>query len=258
VVAVEQIWPGRGPWAITGTSGDVDWHLAAAALAATAEVPVAAVVLGAAVAGDDPMRPFLAGLVELREAGTLNLAHVRELVRILSLAHGLVLVAAPAGLLAPLGDDGWTLADLAAAVAAPAVVVTGAGPDAANHTSLALGALAGHGIAAAVVTIGEVDEDALPVTPAGRLPAQRPDDFSGAAAWLDPILRVRAGQGPVTGPAALPGRRPVSGTRLVLALIVVFLLMVAAVCTLAWANRGPGQGGAPEVRFTSQFISLDH
>ncbi|MEU7907117.1 SMI1/KNR4 family protein [Actinoplanes sp. NPDC049118] len=240
---MDQRWPDRGPWVIAATSADVDWRIAATALAATAAVPVAAVVVGDAVAGDDPLRPHLAGLLELPVADRLTLEQARDLVRALSRTHDLVLVAAGAGLLVPVGRDGWTPADLAAAVGAPAVVVTGPGPDAVNHTTLALGALAGHGIAAAVVTIGEVDEAALPVRPAGRIPAGPPTDFAEAADWLDPMLRVTAGP-PPPDPAAAPRRPPVSGKRFVLALLAVFavfVVMVVVVCGLAWWDRSPAE-----------------
>lgn len=235
-------WPERGPWVIAATSADVDWRIAVAVLAAAAEVPVAAVVVGAAVAGDDPARPHLAAVLELPAADRLTLGQVRELVRAVSRAHDLVLVAAPAGLLVPLGRDGWTLADLAAALGVPAVIATGPGPDAANHTTLALGALAGHGVAASVVTIGEIGEAgeaALPVTPAGRIPADPPADFAGAAGWLDPILRATPGPAPSAPPAAAR-RPPVSGRRIVLGLLAVFVVMVVAVCGLAmWGSGTP-------------------
>jgi cell wall assembly regulator SMI1 len=241
---VNPSWPGSGPWVIAATSADVDWRIAAAALAAAAEVPVAAVVVGAApetvaatsAAPDDPVRPHLAGLLELPAAGRLTLGQARDLMRAMTRAYGLVLIAAPAGLLVPLGRDDWTLADLAAAVGAPAVVVTGPGPDAVNHTTLALGALAGHGIAASVVTIGEVDEAALPVTPAGRIPAS-PDGFAGAAEWLDPLLRATAAAPPAPAPAPDAGRPVADGKRVVLGLLAVFVVLVAVVCGLAWWGR---------------------
>ena len=84
------------------------------------------------------------------DSGGLTLLRARGLVRELGRAYDLVLVTAPAGLLVPLGD-GWTLADLAAAVQAPAIVVTGPGPAAINHATLALGALTGQGVPASVV-----------------------------------------------------------------------------------------------------------
>lgn len=226
---------------VTPTSAEVDWRTAVAALAAAAEVPVALVSVGSPVGADDPVRGRVAGLLDLPGAERLSLDRARDLVTAVRQAHGLVLVVAPAGLLVPLGADGWTLADLAEALRAPAVVVTGAGTDAVNHTTLMLGALAGHGIAAAVVTIGEVDESALPVTPAGRIPADRPpaehetpaDALAGAAGWFDPILLAS----PPPAPAVLDKRPAVSGKRIVLALVAVFAVMVLLVCAVAWTGR---------------------
>jgi cell wall assembly regulator SMI1 len=232
---------------VAATSAGVDWRVAAAAVAAAAEVSVAAVVVGASVADDDPLRPYLAGLLELPVVDRLGLEQARDLVRAVGRAYDLVLVGAAAGLLVPVGRDDWTLADLASATGAPAVVVTGPGPDAVNHTTLALGALAGHGIAASVVTVGAVDEEALPVTPAGRIPAA-PDDFAGAAGWLDPILRATSV--PASVPP-LPAGKTVNGKRLVLGLLAVFVVMIVLVCGMAWLNRTP-QAESGLVLITSQ------
>jgi hypothetical protein len=196
---------------IAATSADADWRLAAAAIVAAAEVPVAAVVLGDGD-GDGLPGPRVAGLLHLRAPGELSLGQAGVLIGAVSRAYDVVLVAASAGLPAPVGRDGWTLADLAAEVGAPAVVVTGPGPDAAGHTTQALGALAARGITAAVVTIGDV---ALPVTPAGRIPADPPADFAGAATWLDPVLHVTADNRP-PGPSTrslsrVPTGRPPRG-----------------------------------------------
>lgn len=205
-------------------------------LSAVAEVPVAMVLVGGRLAADDPVRERVAGVVELATVDRLSLAQARDLVVAASRAHGLTLVGADAGLLVPLGRDGWSLADLAVAVSAPVIVVTGAGPDAVNHTTLALGALAGHGIAGTVVTIGDVDEESLPVTPGGRIPAELPDDLAGAPEWLDPALRATADAAPTTPPVV--GRRQlVSGKQLVLALLAVFVVLVALVCSVAWLGR---------------------
>ncbi|KUL28865.1 hypothetical protein ADL15_30670 [Actinoplanes awajinensis subsp. mycoplanecinus] len=208
------------------TSADVDWRIAAGAVAAAAEVPVAVVVIGAVVGADDPVRPHAAGLLELTDAGRLSLARARELVLAVRQAYGMVLVAAPAGMLVPIGEDGWHLADLTAAVGGSALVVTGPGPDSVNHVALALGALAGHGISGSVITIGvppapdpgaagagqsapgpaaadatagagradpgaaDFTEEGLPVTPIGRIPAERPGGLAGAAAaWFHPSGR---------------------------------------------------------------------
>ncbi|MBG0561538.1 SMI1/KNR4 family protein [Actinoplanes aureus] len=242
---MNQGWPGHGAWMVTATSAGVDWRTAVAALAAAAEVPVAVVVVGE-TAGDDPARPHLAGRVELPGADQLTLDQARDLIRAVTRAYTLVLVAGSAGPAVPVGRDGWTLTDLAAAVGAPAVVVAGPGPDAVNHATLALDALAGHGVAACVVTIGDVelDEAALPVRVAGRIPADTTAGFDQAAEWLDPALRATGGTS--TAPeAAVPERRPpVSGRKVVLSLLAVFVVMVLVVCNLAWWSRSPTDLGA--------------
>ncbi|SNY53211.1 Cell wall assembly regulator SMI1 [Paractinoplanes atraurantiacus] len=211
-----------------GASADVEWRAAVGALASAAEVPVGLVSVGAVVDDDDPARGHLAGVLELPEVSRLGLEQARDLVVALRQAHGLVLVVAPEGLLVPLGADGWTLADLAEAVRAPAVVVSGGGPDAVNRTTLMLGALAGHGIAAAVVTVGDVDEQMLPVRPAGRL---------GDEQWLDDMLVARA----AVTPAVLYTKPAVSGQRIVLALVAVFAFMVLLVCGIAWFGRSTAE-----------------
>ncbi|MEV6303100.1 SMI1/KNR4 family protein [Actinoplanes sp. NPDC051861] len=231
---MERGWAGRGPWLITATSGDVDWRVAADVIAAAAEVPVAVVVVG----GDGPEREHFAALLEI---GELSLEQARQLVVAMVRVYPVVLVGGSAGLLMPVGRDGWNLADLGAAVRAPAVVVTGPGPDAVNHTTLALGALAGQGISASVVTIGEVDETALPVTPAGRIPADH-EDLAEAAEWLHPWLRA----GAEPPPPADGSRGTVNGRKVVLALLAVFAVMVVVVCGLAML-------GGPEI--TQQRIT---
>lgn len=219
---------------ITATSADVDWRTAVAAIAAGAEAPVAVVIVGAP--GPDALRAQVDGLVF---TDRLSLERARDLVVAVSRAYPLVLLAAPAGLLVPLGDDGWTLADLTAEVNADALVVTGPGPDSVNHTTLAIGALAGHGISASVITLGApaedtegIDEAKLPVTPIGRIPADPPKDFAGAAAWFDPALFVKPEQPPV-----LTTDRTVSGKRFVTVLISVFAVFIAMIllaCGIAW------------------------
>jgi cell wall assembly regulator SMI1 len=148
-------WPGGGPWVLATTSAALDWQLPAAALAAASTVRVAALVLGGR---QPPHELLLAGLASYLEAGEgaadpLTLDEAAALVRTLARTHGLVLVVGVPGLLVPVGRAGWTLTDLAAAVSAPVVVVTDEGPDSVNHTTLALGALTGRGLAAAVVTV---------------------------------------------------------------------------------------------------------
>ncbi|GAA2854107.1 hypothetical protein Acy02nite_49610 [Actinoplanes cyaneus] len=227
---------------ITATSTDVDWRTAAAAITAGSETPVAVVIVGTTT--PDPLQGRVAGLVLVDE---LSLEDARDLVVAVVKAYPLVLVAAPAGPLVPVGGDGWNLADLTAALGAGALVVTGPGPDSVNHTTLMLGALAGHGISASVITVGAtaalapadagagpggLDETKLPVTPIGRIPADPPADFAGAAAWFDPTLFAAPDPPPV-----LATDRTVSGKKfvsLLIAVFAVFIAMVILACGAAW------------------------
>ena len=248
-------WPAGGPWIVAGTSSGVDWRLAAAALAAAAKVRVAVLIIGDTPEPGELLLAQVATWLRAGDggAGPLTVEDVADLVQGLRLTHGLVLVAAGPGLLVPLGRGGWTLTDLAVALPAPVVVVTDSGPDAVNHSTLALGALAGSRIPATVVTLGRHDEQdddhgALPVTPAGRIPAgaaDRPGDFAAAAAgWLDPILHATGGR-PKPAPPAVRKRRPsppgrtVSGRRVVLILTAVFISAVVIACGLGFLNRSP-------------------
>jgi cell wall assembly regulator SMI1 len=265
-------WPAGGPWIVAGTSSGVDWQLAAAALAAAAEVRVAALLVGDTPEPGELLRGQVGTWLRTGDggAGPLTVEDVAGLVQGLRLTHGLVLVVAGTGLFVPLGRGGWTPADLAVALPAPVVVVTGAGPDAANHTTLALSALAGRGIPATVLTIGpagpaeapSADDEpgpaegpgaddgdglgVLPVALAGRIPGDagdRPDDFAAAAAsWLDPVLHATGGRRKPPPPAT-PDRKPappvrtVSGRRVVVILVAVFVAAVVLACGLAFLNR---------------------
>jgi hypothetical protein len=243
---------------ITATSTDVNWRTAAAAITAGSETPAAVVMVG--TTAPDPLQGRVAGLVLVDE---LSLEDARDLVVAVVKAYPLVLVAAPAGPLVPVGGDGWNLADLTAALGAGALVVTGPGPDSVNHTTLMLGALAGHGISASIITVGAtagpgladasaedaagagsiaapapgaglgvLDETKLPVTPIGRIPADPPADFAGAAAWFDPLLFAAPDPPPV-----LATDRTVSGKKfvsLLIAVFAVFIAMVILACGAAW------------------------
>jgi cell wall assembly regulator SMI1 len=232
-------WPDGGPWIVAGTSSAVHWQVAAAALAAAATGRVAVLIVGETPQPDALLR----GQVDTwLQAGAGDLADVADLVGALRKTHGLVLVAGAAGLLVPMGHTGWTLTDLAVELSAPAVVVTGTGPDDTNHATLALGALAGRGVPAVVVAVGVRDDRAgLPVEPAGWIPADagdRPDQFAAAAPeWLDPILHAGRGRPAVPEPA--PPRPAVRGRRLVLGLAAVFVCAVVLACGIGLAQREP-------------------
>ncbi|MDI6102402.1 hypothetical protein QLQ12_27665 [Actinoplanes sp. NEAU-A12] len=208
------------------TSTGVDWRIAAGALAAAVPDGLVAVVT---VGPGDPPAGRPAGTLHLADAGQIGLERARSLIGAMVRAYDLVLISTDAGLLVPVGRDGWTLVDLAVALAAPAVVVTGSSPDAENHTTLALDALTGRGIAAHVVTVGEVE---LSMKPAGRIPADPPADFAGAAEWFDPDLELP------TAPPEPPERPAMDGRRFVLRLLGVFVVMVLLACGMGWCSTG--------------------
>ena len=137
---VPESWPDGGAWLLATTSADVDWQPAAAALAAAATVRTAALLFGATGPPGDLLRTELATWVQAGDgaADPLTVDEAVSLVRTLAATHGLVLVVGVPGLLVPAGRAGWTPMQLAAAVGAPVIVITGPGPDAANHTTLAL------------------------------------------------------------------------------------------------------------------------
>jgi cell wall assembly regulator SMI1/dethiobiotin synthetase len=246
-------WPDGGPWVLVTTAATVDWQPAAAALAAASTVRSAALVLGSAGEPGPLVLGELATCVRAEAGGAdpLSVDEAAALVRTLARTHGLVLVVGVPGLLVPAGRAGWTPLDLAVAVSAPVVVITGTGPDAANHTTLALGAVAGHGLAATVLTVGapaDGDEfaDGIPVTPAGHIPIElpeAPDEFATAArTWIDPVLHASAGRPKADTPPPPAPRPPpatVGGKRVVLLLAGVFVSMSLVVCGLAFCQPGP-------------------
>ena len=75
------------------------------------------------------------------------------------LAADLVLVEGAGGLLVRYDPSGWTIADLAAALEAPVVVVTTPGLGTLNHTALTLEALAARGLTLAGLVIGSWPAD---------------------------------------------------------------------------------------------------
>jgi dethiobiotin synthetase len=136
-----------------------------------------------------PLAPLAAARISGRPA--LGFAEVVE--RITALPGDLVLIEGAGGLLVPMGAGGWTVAELAAELRAPVVVVARAGLGTLNHTALTLRALS-PGLPAAVV-IGAWPADPglvhranlhdLPGTLAGAVPA-------GAGAWEPASFRARA------------------------------------------------------------------
>jgi dethiobiotin synthetase len=74
--------------------------------------------------------------------------------RELAAEHDLVLIEGAGGLLAPLDDSGGTLADVAAAMAAPVLLVAAAGLGTLNHTALTVEVLRTRGLGCVGMVIG--------------------------------------------------------------------------------------------------------
>ncbi|MDG6108585.1 hypothetical protein Daura_14405 [Dactylosporangium aurantiacum] len=228
--------PVRGPWVVTPTSSTVDWVVAAAALAATADGTAAAVVFGAVPELIDAQA---AEVVQL-PVGT-GLDAVAAVVADLCARHHRVVVLVDAWVVAPPGA-GWTAADLATAVRAPVVVVTGTDADATGHTMLFLEALDRRQVPGSVIVVGDGgDFDALPVRLAGRIPADHAaygDRFATEAAhWVDPL----DGRPPAADPRPVKTAGPADpqtrlARRAAWTLAVSFLLALV----LLWLCHGYG------------------
>jgi dethiobiotin synthetase len=100
----------------------------------------------------DPLSPEAAA--RLSGLPPLDLTAAADRVRALAATRDLVLVEGAGGLLVRYGPDGGTLAGLAAALAAPVLLVTTAGLGTLNHTALTIEAMASRGIALAGLVIG--------------------------------------------------------------------------------------------------------
>ena len=100
----------------------------------------------------DPLSPEAAA----RVAGLppVDFARARAVIDDLAATRDLVLIEGAGGLLVRYDAAGTTIADLAAALDAPALVVTAAGLGTLNHTALTLEALAARKIVSAGVVIG--------------------------------------------------------------------------------------------------------
>jgi dethiobiotin synthetase len=106
----------------------------------------------------EPLAPATAA----RRAGLppVTPAEAAEAAQKLAADHDLVLVEGAGGLLVRFTDDGGTLADTAAELAAPVLVVATAGLGTLNHTALTVEALRTRGLTCAGVVIGAWPADA--------------------------------------------------------------------------------------------------
>jgi dethiobiotin synthetase len=167
----------RGPVVVTGTDTGVGKTIVTAAIAAAAcRVGLRVAVLKpgqTGTAGDeeadadvvrrlaapatvdtlaaypDPLAPLAAA--RTADLPALVLGEVLVAVEAQVASHDLVLVEGAGGLLVPMGGGGWTVADLAVALAAPAVVAARAGLGTLNHVALTLEALDRREVPARVV-----------------------------------------------------------------------------------------------------------
>ncbi|MGW5075291.1 dethiobiotin synthase [Rhodococcus sp. NPDC004095] len=215
---------------VTGTSTDVGKTVVTAALAARALLAGLSVAVckpaqtGIAVdePGDLAEVQRLSGVLDVlelvrypeplapdaaaRRAGMplLRRADVVSAVRGLDASHDLTLVEGAGGLLVRLGSGGFTLADVAADLDAPLVLVAAAGLGTLNHSALTVAAARQAGVDCVGTVIGSWPEDpdlamrcnladlaeVTGVPLLGRIPegAGRlgPDEFAAAApGWFD-------------------------------------------------------------------------
>lgn len=147
----------------------------------------------------DPLAPLTAA----RQSGMpeLMIGDVIQAVEVASADHDVVLIEGSGGLLVPMGEGGWTVADLAVALRIPAIVVARSGLGTLNHITLTFEAMANRGISGWLVL------GSWPVEPelvhwtnladlrgvSGVLPegagAMAPQQFREAAPrWLTPTL----------------------------------------------------------------------
>lgn len=221
-------------WLITGTDTEVGKTIVTAAVAAAARVQGYAVAvikpgqtgvgpgstqrpdvdIVAALAEPDTVRTLatypepLGPLAAAEEAGEqpLGIGDVIEAVTLAAAKHDVVLIEGAGGLLVPMGEGRWTVADLAVALRCPAVVVARAGLGTINHTTLTFEALEHRAVRGFLVlgswpadpdlvhwrNLVDLPGDLVGVLPegAGALPAARFRDQ--APHWLAPTLYGRA------------------------------------------------------------------
>jgi dethiobiotin synthetase len=175
------------------------------------ETDVEVVLRLAAPAGARTLASYpdaLAPLAAAEEAGAVPLAigDVIEAVRVSEDVYDLVLVEGAGGLLVPMGEGGWTVAELAVALRCPVAVVCRADLGTLNHTTLTLEALDRRGVAPSIVVgawpeipelvhwrnltdlPGELDG----VLPAGAGALPPPRFREQAPVWFSPRLYGRA------------------------------------------------------------------
>lgn len=137
----------------------------------------------------DPLAPATAARRCGRPAVTPAAAAAAA--RELTAGHDLVLVEGAGGLLVRFDDGGGTLAEVAALLGAPVLVVAAAGLGTLNHTGLTVEALHARGLTCAGVVVGAWPDEPdlaarcnladLPATTGAALLGTLPDGLGGAA-----------------------------------------------------------------------------
>jgi dethiobiotin synthetase len=159
---------------VTGTSTGVGKTLAVAAGCRVAVVKATQTGVGAGQPGDvDEIQRLVGSPITCRElarypeplapataARRAGLAPVTPAtaaaaVQAIAVTHDVALLEGTGGLLVPLDGAGGTLADIAATLAAPVLVVAVAGLGTLNHTALTVEALRTRGLNCAGIVIGE-------------------------------------------------------------------------------------------------------
>ncbi|WP_051462980.1 dethiobiotin synthase [Haloglycomyces albus] len=213
----------RGPVLVTGTDTGVGKTVVTAALASQLRLEGSTVeVIKIAQTGDDddaaeisrladvparalvkyrdPLAPLTAARRE--ERPPLSLGTVVDAVY--DSDAEVILLEGAGGLLVELGENGWTLADLAVHLECPSVVVARSGLGTLNHTALTLEALRHRGIESTVVigalsaepdlaeseNLTDLPGDRLAVLPAG-MGALTPEEFQRHAEKAVPQLTRR-------------------------------------------------------------------
>jgi dethiobiotin synthase len=154
----------------------------------------------------DPLSPEAAARVS--GLPPVNFTRAAAVIDHLAMTGDLVLVEGAGGLLVRYDADGATLADLAAAVNAPAVLVTAAGLGTLNHTALTLEAMQARKVRLAGVVVGAWPADPglaerenltdLAALAGGSLAGLLPDDI-GTLPPESFAAVARAGLGPALG-----------------------------------------------------------
>ncbi|GAA3295955.1 dethiobiotin synthase [Dactylosporangium vinaceum] len=223
--------PLAGPIVITGTDTGVGKTITTAAIAAAAtaagqSVAVVKPAQTGTAEGDEPDAVTVARLAEpaltrtlsefpdalgpvaaARVAGEDPLTAVMAQLAIRSIGeeYDITLIEGAGGLLVPLGEGGWTILDLAAALRATVIVVARPGLGTLNHTALTLQALERREVPALVVfgswpadpeLVHRTNLHDLEADLAGAIPdgagALDPDVFRRESLhWLDPRLHGR-------------------------------------------------------------------